>query len=47
MTNNEFNVSLFVLFIYSLPCPVLSYFFLYCIARANWSYLSYQYSSNS
>lgn len=27
MTNNEFNVSLFVLFIYSLPFPVLSYFF--------------------
>jgi len=27
MTSNEFNVSLFILFIYSLPCPVLSLFF--------------------
>ena len=35
MTNNEFIVSLFILFIYSLPCPSLCLFYLYCLARAN------------
>ena len=32
MTNNEFNVSLFVLFIYSLPCPALFFLIFFSIA---------------
>ena len=41
--NNEFNVSLFILFTYSLPFTVLSFFMFFSLlpSESTWSYLSH------